>query len=483
MTVGNWINKIHLPAWIVGILALVFILRIPSFFEPYYYGDEMVYLTLGQGVHQGLTLYKDIHDNKPPLLYLTAAAAGNLFWFKAILTLWIGLTIVSFWKLSRVLFKENEKLQKISTLIFALLTTLPLLEGLTANAELFMIGPSILAFYILFTKRLNLKNLLFAGFLFGFATLFKVPAAFDMPVIIAFWLITKGLKSWKEIFKNSSVLIIGFLAPIFLTFVWYFFKGALPVYIKAAFLQNVGYLGSLKPEINTPIWLRAGLVAIGFGIIWILNKKLSKSFIFVSLWLIFSLFAVTLSQRPYPHYLIQSVAPISILLGILLAQKSIEQVYTVIPLALTFFVPVFYKFYNYPTGAYYYRFYQFATKQVSKDQYFTEFAPTLNRDYKIADFLVKSSLPSQRVFMWDPDSPTVYALSRRLPPIKYVADYHVTDYSSKKEVAVQLVQNPPKFIILTSDHPIPELSFLIRSKYILINQIEDAQIWSKIDEH
>jgi MFS superfamily sulfate permease-like transporter len=80
-------DKLHmpnLPNWLLGILALIFILRIPSFFEPYYYGDEMVYLTLGQGVRQGLTLYKDIHDNKPPLLYLTAAVAGNLFWFKVI---------------------------------------------------------------------------------------------------------------------------------------------------------------------------------------------------------------------------------------------------------------------------------------------------------------------------------------------------------------------------------------------------------------
>lgn len=482
MTIGNWIHKIHLPAWIVGILALVFILRVPSFFEPYYYGDEMIYLTMGQGIHQGVTLYKDIHDNKPPLLYLTAAAAGNLFWFKAILTLWMGLTIVAFWRFSQVLFAKNEKLQKISTLIFALLTTLPLLEGLTANAELFTIGLSIVAFYILLSKKLNFKNLLFAGSLFGLATLFKVPAAFDLPVIVVFWLITKGLKDWKAQFRNSLILGIGFLVPILLTFVWYFSQGALPEYIKAAFMQNVGYLGSLKPAVDVPFWLRAMLVLIGSGILWISRSKLSKNFIFVCLWLIFSLFAAALSQRPYPHYLVQSVAPISILLGMLFAQKSIEQVYTVIPLALALFVPVLYKYYHYPTGAYYARFFQFATKQITKEEYFSKFTPNVNRNYKIADFLVKSTLPGQKVFMWDPDSPAVYALSRRLPPIKYVADYHVFDFSNKKEIADKLVLNPPKFIILTSTHPISELSSLVRSEYILIAQIDDAQIWSKIDE-
>ena len=96
----HWIHKIHLPAWVVGILAIVLILRIPSFFEPYYYGDEMIYLALGQGVRQGLILFKDIHDNKPPLLYLAAAIAGNLFWFKAILCFWNMFTVAFFYKLS-----------------------------------------------------------------------------------------------------------------------------------------------------------------------------------------------------------------------------------------------------------------------------------------------------------------------------------------------------------------------------------------------
>src|SRR3990172_7191171 len=93
-------SKIKLSHSILGILALVLILRIPSFFEPYFYGDEMIYMTLGQGVRQGLTLYKDIHDNKPPLLYLTAAISENLFWFKTILAFWNLVTIVVFYKLS-----------------------------------------------------------------------------------------------------------------------------------------------------------------------------------------------------------------------------------------------------------------------------------------------------------------------------------------------------------------------------------------------
>ena len=80
----KFIQKIHVPNWLVIILAVVIILRIPTFFEPYSYGDEMIYLTLGEGMSQGIPLYSGLHDNKPPLLYILAAISGRLFWFKAI---------------------------------------------------------------------------------------------------------------------------------------------------------------------------------------------------------------------------------------------------------------------------------------------------------------------------------------------------------------------------------------------------------------
>jgi len=99
------LNKIHLPRWIIILLAVVLILRIPTFFEPFSYGDETIYLTLGEGIKQGKVLYKDIHDNKPPLLYILAAIAGNVFWFKTILAFWSLITIVLFWKLAKALFK------------------------------------------------------------------------------------------------------------------------------------------------------------------------------------------------------------------------------------------------------------------------------------------------------------------------------------------------------------------------------------------
>jgi hypothetical protein len=478
-----------MPNWLIGILALVLILRIPSFFEPYYYGDEMIYLTLGQGVRQGMTLYKDVYDNKPPLLYLTAAVAGNLFWFKAILAFWSMATIFIFYKLAEHLFKRNGKIVKIATLIFAILTTIPLLEGNTINAELFMIGPSLLAMLILLKESNNFKNVFLAGILFGISFLFKVPALFDVPVIVFYWIITSNLKTdWKEIVKKTLILGLGFIIPVLLTLVWYFAQGDLMEYIKAAFIQTVGYVSSFRPGDvqkpflvrNAPLLIRGLIVLVGSVLVFIFRKRLSNKFVLFCLWTLFALFAVALSERPYPHYLIQVVAPMSLLFAMFFAEKSVEQALVVVPLALTFFVPVYYKFWFYPTTSYYEKFINFAIQRTNKDTYLKTFGSNVKRNYEIAEFLVKSSRKTDRVFMLDSDSATVYALAKRLPPIKFVSDYHIYDYSSKSEIAKELANNPPKIIIVTSKSPFSEISPLLRREYLLISQIENANIYSKV---
>lgn len=488
---SKYIHKFHLPTWLCILLAIVLILRIPSFFEPYSYGDEMIYLALGEAVRQGKTLYLAIHDNKPPLLYLTAALAGNLFWFKAILAFWMLGTTVLFWKFVQAIFPKKDTLHKVSTIAFALLTTLPLLEGNIANAELFMVGPTIGAFYILWTKKLTPINLFYAGLLFSVSALFKVPAAFDIPAIALFWLIVGGLKlkNVRDVIKRSAFIAAGFLLPILVTFVWYYLKGGFQEYFIAAFLQNVGYLSSFRPEDvrdpffvrNGPLLVRFGIVLLGTFIMWLYRKKLSKQYIFLTVWLLLTLFAVTLSERPYPHYLIQSVPAVSIMVGMLFTLNSLEQSLVIIPLALTFVPPVYYNFWHYRTLPYYEKFVKFAVGQTTEQEYLASFGGHVPVDYEIADFIIKSTKRDDPIFVWGPDSSLVYALSRRLPPIRYVAQYHINDFSSNKKVIKSLRETNPELIIILDNSPIfRELSEFLREKYVQVDVVDGAEIWSLI---
>lgn len=481
-------SRLELPKWLIILLCIVILLRIPSFFLPYSYGDELIYLGLGEAIRKGITLYSEIHDNKPPLLYITAAIAGNLFWFKAILAFWSLGTIYIFWELSKLLLPKNKRGQIIATVIFAILDTIPLLEGHIANAENFMIGPIMLGFYLLLITKPSNKNLFFAGLLFSIAALYKIPAAFDIPAIIFYWIVTQkrlNKKSIIKITKRTLLLILGFVIPIALTFVWYYLRGAFKEYLIAAFLQNFGYLSSWRPddvqkpflEKNGPLLIRAGIVAIAGIVLYLKRKNYSKEFLFTTFWLFLTLFAVALSERPYPHYLLQSVAPISILFTILFTSNRIEQVYSIIPLFFVFLVPYYFHFWHYETISYYQRFIKLATQKITTEQYLNTFGGRVVANYNISEGVVKYTRPNEKVFVWG-DGVAIYALSRRLPPIKYIADYHIKDFSSDDEVVEKLSNDLPSLIVVLPDVDLfPGLSYLIRANYGQIDTVEGAQIW------
>ena len=481
------VKRYHqIPTWLVLVFGLVLLFRIPSFFEPFSYGDEMIYLTLGEAIKRGMVLYRDIHDNKPPLLYILAGIAGNVFWFRAILAAWSLATIYLFWRLMDALFPHKKALQKVATIIFAILTTIPLFEGQVANAEVFMIGPTIAAFLILFTKTLNVKNLFCAGLLFSMATLFKIPAAFDFPVILVFWFIFLDFKRlWKDWLRKSIPLIVGFLTPIALTFIWYFIRGGFSQYIIAAFGQNIGYLSSWRPsEVaepflarNAPLLIRGGLVALSTLILFRFRKSLSRPFVFVCLWILFSLFAVTLSERPYPHYLIQAVPALSILIAMFFTEKTIEQILVLIPIGLFVFTPVYFKFWSYPIIPYYARFIDFASGKIDKDGYFSRFDGNVVRNYEIAKFINQSTTKDDKIFVWG-DSPPIYALTRRFPPGKYVATYHIMDFSTPNETIETLEKDFPAIIVILPDSPeFRQLTLFLRDNYLFVQDINGAEIW------
>lgn len=480
-------QKLHTPLWLFGVLIVVLILRIPTLFEPYYYGDEMIYIVLGQGLRRGLNFYSQVHDNKPPLLYLIAALAGNLFWFKAILAFSSLIVIYIFWKLTDRLFPRNQPIQKLATFIFALLTTLPFFEGNIVNSELFMLGPTIFAFYLSLSKRLSVKQVFTIGTLFSISALFKIPAAFDMPALIAFWFIQTSWdrEGFRNLLKNTLILVLGFTVPILVTFLWYFLHGAFKEYLIAAFLQNFGYLSSWRPDTvkepflvkNGPLLVRAGLVGLGTLFLILKRKLFSRQFILIVLWALFSAFAVTLSERPYPHYLVQLVPAISLLVAMLFKLQTMEQVIVIFPLTFLSLIPVYYSFWYYKSLPYYARFANFALQGQSKNEYIQNFGQKTLTHYQIATYIKKSTQKNDFVFVWG-DSSAIYALSDRLPPFKYIANYHIRDFSSKEEVFEKLTEHLPQMIVVDpQEGEFNTLDQLLFEEYNFIHTIDSWRIY------
>ncbi|MBI4099746.1 hypothetical protein HY440_01945, partial [Candidatus Microgenomates bacterium] len=165
----NWFKRIDY--WLLAALGFVFLYRLPTFFEPYWDGDEGVYYILGQVIARCGVLYRDIWDNKTPLLYLIYAVRPELWWAKLTALVCVLGTSVGVYFLGKKL-KVNGPLAALLTGIFL---SLPMLAGNTANAELYFTLPIVWGAYLVWERKWPWV----LGFLAAIAFNLKVPAILD----------------------------------------------------------------------------------------------------------------------------------------------------------------------------------------------------------------------------------------------------------------------------------------------------------------
>lgn len=485
---------------LITILVLNCLVRLPGLFDPVSYGDECIYLTLGQAFLKGSVFYRDIHDNKPPLLYLVAAlAGGNQFYFRLITIIWNTINIYLVYKLVKKLLKK-ETAGLVAAFLFAWFSLLP--EGRAANGEIFMIMPATLGI-LLALKALEKKKKIdwfLSGLCFSIAFLFKIPIAFDfIGFVLAFFIFNISIKSvsrrnrkkniflfLKNIFiflkdKRFYLTLIGFVAPILLSIVYYSSKGAFTPYVRSALGQNIGYLSSWGGS-NYGLYIRMAILLIVTGLLYKSRHKLGFSFYLPTLMAFWGLYGVFLSERPYPHYYMEITAWAAVGLTVLIFQKKKMQII----FAVLFFLLAWggYKYYNYwwyPHLPYYKNFINFVLKRTDRQEYFSYFGDKVLNDYKVARFVKKYTEADEPVFIWG-DGVCIYALSRRLPPGRYTVNYHIFDFNGFEETIKAIEEKKPHIIIKLSSEKrnFPQLDKLLYTNYIKTQMIGEAKIYRQI---
>lgn len=480
---SDWLKK---NKFLVSVLLLTFLLRLPSLFEPYWYGDEGIYLTLGLGIRKGLLLYKDIYDNKPPLIYLLAAISRNLFWFRFILLLACLGSVILISKLAKIFFAGNETAQKITVITFSLFSSIPLIEGNIANAEIFQICPILGAVYLLTkSKRTPRKDYFFAGLLFSVATLFKIPAIFDLAAITIFLFFFSNPKKVFSFEKRIFFLILGFIVPFLAVFSFFLLNHYLKEFIQIVFSQNLGYLSSWKTGSHQISLFKSGLfqklffLVLYLTTVYIFKRKfISKWTIFIQIWFLFSLFASLLSNRPYAHYLIQLLPSFSLLTGLIVVSRSFVRLLSVSLICLLLITSLKVKFWVYPVFSYYKNFLQFSLGQKSQIDYFVYFDKKVPQTYQIAFYLKNSTRPTDKIFIWG-DEPYIFPLSKRLPASRFTAAYHIIDFNKFQEAEKELKAEMPKIIIFDNNKKglFSNLEKLILINYSKVWSVENLQVF------
>jgi hypothetical protein len=488
------LKKFFQKYWFVLAFILLIFLRLPSLFEPFTYGDEGIYLTLGQAWRKGAVFYRDIYDNKPPLLYLVAGVAYNFTNYRLALFLWSLVTVFFFLKLSRLLFKKNELAVLFSTLAFVILSSIRLFEGTIANAENFLIGTSIIGFYLLLSRGFektksafqDIKIWFLAGVLFSLSALFKVPGAFDFAAAFALGLLlflSQKQKNYKLDARRYALFTLGFLLPILLSFLYYASQNALNQYLTAAFSQNIPYLASWAPDkpqaggLPLPLLSRGVIVFIVFCFLLILREKISTAAKLVLLWFSFSLFAALLSSRPYPHYLLQTTPPLTLSLGLFFSRGK-EKIIPILMAAALFFSMIVFHYWHYPTISYYQNFYTSVLGLKSKNDYFAYFGQDAQSLYQTAAYIKTHTSPEEDIFIWT-NQPSLYPLSERSPLGRYAAAYHIIDFNGYEEALVALKASPPRYLIwfLSVKQPFPALEAMVENEYFKVKTIGEIEIY------
>ncbi len=468
---------------------LFLILRLPSLFEPYWYGDEGIYLTLGQGIRKGLVLYQQIHDNKPPSLYYLAAIAKTVFGFRFILLFVMALTVSVFYLFSKKFL--SEKLSKISLVLFVILTSIPLIEGNIANAEIFMLLPTILGFYFFLNSKKNIHYLI-SGILLGLAFTIKIPVFIEAFFLIFYLLIihlSDLRKSLFHYFIRPFLLGIGFLIPMFIYSIYFYFLNVFSPFLQSALLQNFSYISSWNTGNQVSSVSSGGIIQrfiillVSIFIISLLYfKKVIKKdqFLFIG-WFFVCLFGILLSTRPYPHYLIQIIPPFClIIINFFIKKNYLFKVISFLSLFFLFFIIKKYNFYFYPNLSYYQNFYSHLTDFKTSSEYLTYFGSNVLATHQISDYITQNTSANDYLFIWG-DEPYIYALSDRLPSGRYTVAYHIVDFNGYQETIESLKINFPKFIIYSSmnNRSFSQLDDILNRYYFLDQKIESTLIFQK----
>jgi len=493
----KWLISLHRYCnkheWIIFLVILVLVLRLPSFTMPHYYGDEEIYFVMGRAWANDVPMYKAVFDHKPPLIYIMAGIAPTMLAFRGLLAAVMVVHTVLFWKLAQLFWaKTRPNLAYLSSFIFVLLTTLPTFEGLTVNAELLMMMPVTAAAVILWNAKMTeWKKFLIAGLLGGIGWLFKIPVAFDMVAIgLYFFVFQKKtlMEGIKAIFSWSFLAYaLAFVAPLALTFVYYYLKGTGPDYLATVLTVNLGYVSSWSTSTYTFNPFKSGLVVRGTVLavytllLYISRKKLDKSFVFATLWFGFSLFGALLSARPYPHYLQEVVAPAALFVPfVFAAEHLLTWIFIAIVIAISGLVEYQIKFWGYPTISVYKTYWQYVTGQISWNSYMSRF-DNASRNYEIASYLNERLTENDQIFNWGTDS-TIYNLTNRLPSGgKYIVSFHIKDLRKYDYVMEQLTINKPNYILMHEGAgDFPELQSLLDHKYALAKTIDNVEIYIRL---
>jgi 4-amino-4-deoxy-L-arabinose transferase-like glycosyltransferase len=323
-------------SWDIAILLLLlgasFLLRWPYRDVPLI-RDEGEYAYIGQEILRGATPYRDVYNQKTPLVFyyfaLIESACGNSLTAVRVATTFYGLVSACMvFALARSLFDRGAAVA--ATAAFLVMTFDQCGKVNTCTTEFYqMLWTSVgLLLWYRGRKRDSNAMLLLAGIAAGLSFLTKQPGA----VLLVFYLADavwnrfrnpSPAKGWTSVAREMGCAAAGCGVVVAAPIAWFAWKGALTPYLECTIWNNVAYVG--ERHTHTAIKLLNPLAIIhwdlGFWIMGTLTLLVlawyGKDRVENGLWILLVGMGLTtwLTGSTYPHYFQPFIVPLCLASG------------------------------------------------------------------------------------------------------------------------------------------------------------------------
>ena len=471
--------------WFLLFISFIFfLLRWPSLFEPYWYGDEGVYQAVGMLLRNGASLYSGAWDNKPPLLYLLYALFNSDQFVIRTVSLIFGLASVwVFYLIARRLFAKSEKSVVIATSFYVVMFGTRIIEGNIANAENFMLLPILISSYFVistdFVKKIWINRISFlAGLILSLAFLTKMVAVFDFFAFGSF-LFVDPEKSFREKFIQKLIpFVLGFSIPVLLVMSYFFVTNSFKDFLNAFLFSNVGYVGYANKFIIPQGLLYLKMVFVASFVFLLLLKRNSvpRSMIFVLIWFSFSLFNAFFSQRPYTHYLLILLPSFTLMIGLIISEKRFRLLVGGFLFVSFVIININFKFHG-KLLAYYSNLLAFCSDKQDLNSYQSFFDINTPKDYELARYIKSNTKSADSIFIWG-NNAQLYKLTNKPPILRYTVAYHITNYPNAiSEMDNAINTKKPKLIIIMPN--VGSFPLALNNYNEKVN-IRDVKIYEKV---
>ena len=333
-------SRHYTEALLLLLLCLIPILLYLPFLHTPFERDEGVYATVAEGLLHGKVPYRDLFDNKPPLVYAWYSVS---FWIfgesviapRLVAAFFLSLTGVAVFHQAKLVLPRGAAW--IAAFLFALSTGLPWV-ALHANTEAYMLLPlvSSLMFFTMGMKREENRWFFIAGLLAGLAIMTKQVAMWNLlalAMVTLIWHRRTAGTGWRAIaptfwlFAGSMLSLAGVALPFAMS-------GALNDFLYANLSYNwvyVGFLSFAQRLANMGYGtlffcvVAAPFVAgalTGLVIVW--RRRAAVTDYVLILWAFASAIGVASGGRFFPHYFLQLMPSLAVLSGVVVYDRFVN---------------------------------------------------------------------------------------------------------------------------------------------------------------